>query len=81
MHMQVGIIALNLIGDPLPPPALGPPPFLSSSDGASFDTPYYNQAAAEVADLSLDMAVDPVTASRIKVCMHACMHVLALHAQ
>lgn len=64
--VQVGIIALNLIGEPLRQHE-GPPGFLDTDGPVSHELPYYNRAAGELADLQLDMHVDSVTASRIKV--------------
>lgn len=64
---QVGIIALNLIGEPLRPAPEGPPGFLDTDGPVSHDVSYYNRAAGEVADLQLDVNVDTMTASRIKV--------------
>lgn len=66
--LQVGVIALNLIGETVQPAPEGPAPYLSVQPPASHDLPYYNRAAAEVADLQLDMHVDSQTAARIKVC-------------
>lgn len=65
--LQVGIIALNLIGEPLQPVPEGPPPYLDVDGPVSYELQYYNRAAAEVADLQLDVHVDSSTASRIKV--------------
>lgn len=65
--MQVGIIALNLIGEPLRPAPAGPPGFLDTEGPVSHELPYYNRAAGEVADLQLDVHVDSVTAARVKV--------------
>lgn len=67
MHLQVGIVALNLIGEQLQPAAEGPPLYLDVEGPTSHDLPYYNRAAADVADLQLDIHVDSVTAARIKV--------------
>lgn len=61
-------MALNLIGEPLQPTPEGPAPYLNVQPPASHELPYYNRAAAEVADLQLDMHVDSQTAARIKVC-------------
>lgn len=61
---QVGIIALNLIGDQTPPQ--GAPGYLDTSP-APLQQPYYNRAAAaDLADLNLDMHVDPTTAAKIR---------------
>lgn len=65
--MQVGIIALNLIGEPLRSAPEGPPGFLDTEGPVSHDLPYYNRAAGELADLQLDVHVDTATAARIKV--------------
>jgi hypothetical protein len=65
--MQVGIVALNLIGEPLHPAPEGPPPYLDVDGPVSHELQYYNRAAAEVADLQLDVHVDSSTAARIKV--------------
>jgi centrosomal protein CEP104 len=67
--LQVGIVALNLIGEPLQPAPEGPPPYLDVDGPVSHELQYYNRAAAEVADLQLDVHVDSSTAARIKV-MH-----------
>jgi hypothetical protein len=64
---QVGIIALNLIGEPLRAAPEGPPGFLDTEGPTSHELPYYNRAAGEVADLQLDVHVDSMTAARIKV--------------
>lgn len=64
---QVGIVALNLIGEPLQLVPEGPAPYLNVQAPTSHELPYYNRAAAEVADLQLDMHVDSQTAARIKV--------------
>ena len=66
--VQVGIIALNLIGEPLRSAPEGPPGFLDTEGPVSHDLPYYNRAAGELADLQLDVHVDTATAARIKVC-------------
>lgn len=53
---KVGIIALNLIGEYLPPvPAH--PGYLDTAQPRSHDIPYYNNAAIDAADLNLDMQV------------------------
>jgi hypothetical protein len=64
---QVGIIALNLIGEPLRQAPEGPPGFLDTEEPTSHELPYYNRAAGELADLQLDVHVDSMTAQRIKV--------------
>ncbi|WIA42558.1 hypothetical protein OEZ86_008540 [Tetradesmus obliquus] len=66
IYNQVGIVALNLIGEPLQPVPEGPPPYLDVDGPVSHELQYYNRAAAEVADLQLDVHVDSSTASRIK---------------
>jgi centrosomal protein CEP104 len=66
-HTQVGIVALNLIGEPLQPTPEGPAPYLDVDGPVSHELQYYNRAAAEVADLQLDVHVDSSTAARIKV--------------
>jgi len=64
VFLQVGIVAINLTGEPLHDPGSDPvelAPF--STVGPPFpEQPYYNRAAAEVADLNLDIHVDAVTA-------------------
>lgn len=65
--LQVGIIALNLIGEPLRQAPEGPPGFLDTEGPTSHELPYYNRAAGELADLQLDVHVDSTTAARIKV--------------
>jgi hypothetical protein len=66
-NIQVGIVALNLIGEPLQPTPEGPPGYLDVDGPVSHELQYYNRAAAEVADLQLDVHVDSSTAARIKV--------------
>jgi hypothetical protein len=65
---QVGIIALNLIGDVVSAPTEPlSEQYLDTSAPASRDLPYYNRsAAADVADLTLDIHVDAATKERIK---------------
>jgi centrosomal protein CEP104 len=72
-HTQVGVIALNLIGEPLRPTPEGPAGFLETDGPVSHELPYYNRAAGELADLQLDMHVDSVTAVRIKVRARVCV--------
>ncbi|KAF6260813.1 flagellar associated protein [Scenedesmus sp. NREL 46B-D3] len=66
IYNQVGIIALNLIGEPLQAAPEGPAPYLDVDGPVSHELQYYNRAAAEVADLQLDVHVDSSTAARIK---------------
>lgn len=70
--VQVGIIALNLIGEPLRQAPEGPPGFLDTEGPTSHELPYYNRAAGDVADLQLDVHVDSTTAARIKVRQQPC---------
>ncbi|KAF8056211.1 CEP104 [Scenedesmus sp. PABB004] len=66
IYNQVGIVALNLIGEPLAPAPPGPAPYLDVGGPVSHELAYVNRAAAQVADLSLDLHVDSQTAARIK---------------
>jgi centrosomal protein CEP104 len=50
---QVGIIALNLIGERATAPVEGPPGFLQLHPRVPSAQPYYNAAAADVADINL----------------------------
>lgn len=80
-------MALNLIGEPLQvagAAAAGPgqlleaglaPPLAggaAASGGGPNDVRYYNRAAGQLADLTLDVNVDATTAARIKA---GCAHV------
>lgn len=59
------MIALNLIGERVAPPAEGPPGgFLQLHPPVQAAQPYYNAAAADMADINLDLHVDTVTAVR-----------------
>jgi centrosomal protein CEP104 len=62
----VGIIAVNLIGEVLPPVPSGPPGYLEVAQAPASKQPYYNKAAAAVADLNLDLHVDQHTAAKIR---------------
>eukprot|EP00798_Chlamydomonas_sp_ICE-L_P028474 gene28474-31624_t len=67
MYNQVGLIALNLIGEPVQPGIAMPPGgYLQLHPPITKDVTYYNQAAAHVADLNLDLHVDTVTAAKIR---------------
>jgi hypothetical protein len=74
----VGIIALNLIGEPLRQAPEGPTGFLDTEGPTSHELPYYNRAAGELADLQLDVHVDSTTAARIKVGRDAAQLVAAV---
>lgn len=65
---QVGLIAINLIGEHLvTPTAPLSDQYLDTSPVTNHDVPYYNRsAAADLADLNLDIHVDSVTAARIR---------------
>lgn len=76
LDSQVGIIALNLIGEPLQQAPEGPPGFLDTEGPTSHELPYYNRAAGELAELQLDVHVDSTTAARIKVRRDAAQLVL-----
>lgn len=66
-HTQVGIVGVNLIGEPLSGgPELPPGGYLQLHPPVTRGVPYYNAAAAEVADLNLDIHVDTVTAGKIR---------------
>ncbi|KXZ41368.1 hypothetical protein GPECTOR_518g498 [Gonium pectorale] len=62
----VGIIALNLIGEQAAPPPEAPSGFLQLHPPVQSAQPYYNAAAADVADVNLDLHVDTVTAMKIR---------------
>lgn len=64
--MQVGLIALNLIGEHIAPVPDGPPGYLQLHPQVTREVPYYNAAAAEAADINLDLHVDTITASKIR---------------
>ncbi|KIZ03119.1 Nephrocystin-3 [Monoraphidium neglectum] len=70
IYNQVGIVALNLIGEPLvpapPPPPGGGAAYLDVGQQPVGEVGYYNRAAADMADLNLDMHVDSVTAAKIR---------------
>eukprot|EP00195_Chlamydomonas_chlamydogama_P012277 CAMPEP_0202901254 /NCGR_PEP_ID=MMETSP1392-20130828/14151_1 /ASSEMBLY_ACC=CAM_ASM_000868 /TAXON_ID=225041 /ORGANISM="Chlamydomonas chlamydogama, Strain SAG 11-48b" /LENGTH=824 /DNA_ID=CAMNT_0049587793 /DNA_START=202 /DNA_END=2677 /DNA_ORIENTATION=+ len=67
IYNQVGLIALNLIGEPEKPPMDMPPGgYLQLHPPITKEVPYYNAAAADVADINLDIHVDSVTASKIR---------------
>ncbi|GFR45564.1 hypothetical protein Agub_g6958 [Astrephomene gubernaculifera] len=66
IYNQVGIIALNLIGERASPPPEGPPGFLQLHPAIPSAQPYYNAAAADMADVNLDLHVDTVTAMKIR---------------
>lgn len=68
IYNQVGLIALNLIGEASGSSLPGMPPggYLQVNNPASSEGTYYNASAAEMADLKLDMNVDTVTASKIR---------------
>jgi len=67
IYNQVGLVALNLIGEPIGrAPDLPPGGYLQLHPPVQREVPYYNQAAADVADLNLDIHVDTVTASKIR---------------
>ncbi|GLC37245.1 hypothetical protein PLESTB_001144100 [Pleodorina starrii] len=66
IYNQVGIIALNLIGERATPPPDGPPGFLQLHPSVPAAQPYYNAAAADMADVNLDLHVDTVTAVKIR---------------
>lgn len=64
---QVGIIALNLIGDVRPSAPDAPPEYLDvSAPAPNPDVAYYNRAAADMADLNLDLHVDSITAAHMR---------------
>ncbi|GIL71611.1 hypothetical protein Vretimale_933 [Volvox reticuliferus] len=66
IYNQVGIIALNLIGERATPPPDAPPGFLQLHPPVPTAQPYYNAAAADMADVNLDLHVDTVTAMKIR---------------
>ncbi|KAG2484841.1 hypothetical protein HYH03_016407 [Edaphochlamys debaryana] len=66
IYNQVGIIALNLIGERLSPADNGPMGFLQLHPPVPTSQPYYNAAAADMADVNLDLHVDTVTAVKIR---------------
>ncbi|GAX83265.1 hypothetical protein CEUSTIGMA_g10691.t1 [Chlamydomonas eustigma] len=67
IYNQIGIVALNLIGEPVAPgPDLPPGGYLQLHPPVTREVPYYNAAAADVADLNLDIHVDTVTAAKIR---------------
>ncbi|PNW77316.1 hypothetical protein CHLRE_10g431150v5 [Chlamydomonas reinhardtii] len=66
IYNQVGIIALNLIGERVAPAPEGPHGFLQLHPNIPTAQPYYNAAAADVADINLDLHVDTVTAVKIR---------------
>lgn len=65
-RLQVGVIALNLIGERIAAQPEGPPGFLQLHPPVTREQPYYNAAAADMADLNLDIHVDTVTAAKIR---------------
>lgn len=66
IFLQVGIIALNLIGEVQAPAPSGPPGFLELHAPVTREIPYYNASAAEAADINLDIHIDTITASKIR---------------
>mmetsp|Transcript_16128 Transcript_16128/g.44039 ORF Transcript_16128/g.44039 Transcript_16128/m.44039 type:complete len:886 (+) Transcript_16128:261-2918(+) len=68
IYNQVGLIALNLIGEPIRSRPVETPPggYLQLHPPVQKHQPYYNQAAANVADINLDIHVDTVTANKIR---------------
>eukprot|EP00798_Chlamydomonas_sp_ICE-L_P023111 gene23111-30312_t len=67
IYNQVGIIALNLIGEAVQPGIAMPPGgYLQLHANPTTEVTYYNSAAANIADINLDLHVDSVTASRIR---------------
>lgn len=64
--LQVGIIALNLIGEVQAAAPTGPPGFLELHAPITRETPYYNASAAEAADINLDIHIDSITAAKIR---------------
>ncbi|EFJ48806.1 hypothetical protein VOLCADRAFT_104552 [Volvox carteri f. nagariensis] len=66
IYNQVGIIALNLIGEKASPPPDAPAGFLQLHPPVPTAQPYYNAAAADMADVNLDLHVDTVTAIKIR---------------
>ncbi|KAJ9516820.1 hypothetical protein QJQ45_027229 [Haematococcus lacustris] len=67
IYNQVGVIALNLIGEPLRSQIELPPGgYLQLHPPVTQEQPYYNAAAADVADLNLDIHVDTATAVKIR---------------
>ena len=59
--MQVGLVALNLIGEPIGPgPDMPPGGYLQLHPPITREVPYNNYAAADMADLNLDLHVDTV---------------------
>ena len=60
--MQVGLVALNLIGEPIGPgPDMPPGGYLQLHPPITREVPYNNYAAADMADLNLDLHVDTVS--------------------
>lgn len=68
IYNQVGLIALNLIGEPSGSSGPGMPRdgYLQVNNRPTAEGTYYNAAAADMADLKLDMNVDSVTAAKIR---------------
>ncbi|KAG1659551.1 hypothetical protein FOA52_015355 [Chlamydomonas sp. UWO 241] len=67
IYNQVGLIALNLIGETIGPPMAMPPGgYLQVHAQPTREVQYYNAAAADVADLNLDIHVDSITAAKIR---------------
>ena len=63
MLLQVGIIALNLVGQVIQTENMpGAPSYVSNH----YQPSHINAAAGAMADLSLDVNVDPVTAGKIR---------------
>ena len=59
--VQVGLVALNLIGEPIGPgPDMPPGGYLQLHPPITREVPYNNYAAADMADLNLDLHVDTV---------------------
>lgn len=64
IYNQVGLVALNLIGEPIKGPMEAPPGrYLQLHANPTHEIPYYNAAGADVADLNLDIHVDTVSAA------------------
>ncbi|GMH32444.1 hypothetical protein BSKO_00278 [Bryopsis sp. KO-2023] len=65
IYNQVGILAINIIGEPLPDLSM-PPGYLEVMQPLEPEPLQSVSAATAMADLSLDVNVDPVTASKIR---------------
>lgn len=71
IYNQVGIVAINLVGEYLSAPPADSQGYLDINPAPMSEQPYYNQAAMEVADLNLDVHVDSLTAAKIRELVRA----------